>query len=45
MGHSLPSELVHRIIEMPRESDPEFCFIAEELYPIGAEFQGKWAII
>jgi len=37
MGHSLPSELVHRIIKIPRESDPEFCFIAEELYPIGAE--------
>lgn len=37
MGHSLPSELVQRILKIPRESDPEFCFIAEELYPIGAK--------
>lgn len=37
MGHALPSELVERIIEKPREIDKEFCFIAEELYPIGAE--------
>ena len=31
MGHALPSELIHRIIENARTNDPDFCFIAEEL--------------
>ncbi|MGM9988438.1 MAG: alpha-amylase family glycosyl hydrolase [Bacillaceae bacterium] len=33
MGHALPSELVHQIISKARTIDPDFCFIAEELYP------------
>ncbi|MEQ8197448.1 MAG: alpha-amylase family glycosyl hydrolase [Clostridiaceae bacterium] len=37
MGHALPSELVERIMRKPRELDKDFAFIAEELFPQGAE--------
>jgi starch synthase (maltosyl-transferring) len=33
MGHALPEDLVSLIIGKAREIDPDFCFIAEELYP------------
>jgi len=33
MGHALPVPLVSQIITAAREIDPDFCFIAEELYP------------
>ncbi len=31
MGHALPEELVHLILQKPREIDPDFSFIAEEV--------------
>lgn len=33
MGHALPMSLVRQIISAARDIDPDFCFIAEELYP------------
>ena len=33
MGHALPKPLVDNIVAAAREIDPDFCFIAEELYP------------
>jgi len=33
MGHALPIPLVRQIITAARKIDPDFCFIAEELYP------------
>ena len=33
MGHALPEPLVRLIIERARAVDPDFCCIAEELYP------------
>ncbi len=37
MGHALPKPLVQQIIGTAREIDPDFCFIAEELYPEKAQ--------
>ncbi|MCX7774177.1 MAG: alpha-amylase, partial [Clostridia bacterium] len=37
MGHALPEELVALIIEKARKKDPDFCFIAEQMYPEKAE--------
>jgi hypothetical protein len=31
MAHALPSELEARILQKPRERDPDFCFVAEDL--------------
>lgn len=31
MGHALPRELEEMILSAPRRTDPDFCFIAEEL--------------
>ncbi|UCG16520.1 MAG: hypothetical protein JSV19_00480, partial [Phycisphaerales bacterium] len=31
MGHALPKELEEMILSAPRRTDPDFCFIAEEL--------------
>ncbi len=37
MGHALPEELLHGIIESTREVDPDFGLITEELDPSNAE--------
>lgn len=37
MGHALPEALVRKIIRSARAVDPDFCFVAEELYPDRAE--------
>lgn len=37
MGHALPKELLHMIIDSARKYDPDFAFIAEELNPDNAE--------
>lgn len=41
MGHALPEELVQQILYKPREKDPDFAFIAEELLVSGAEAARK----
>lgn len=33
MGHALPRRLVEQIMRKARALDPDFCFVAEELYP------------
>lgn len=37
MGHAIPDELVGLIINRAREVDGDFAFVAEELFPEGAE--------
>ena len=37
MGHALPKELLHMIIDSARQMDPDFAFIAEELNTDNAE--------
>lgn len=37
MGHALPKELLHMIIDSARVADPDFAFIAEELNTENAE--------